>query len=180
MEGKRGPAGPPGATGAQGAPGAKGDQGAPATRLWAVVNVSGTTGRGSGVTGSAKVGTGQYEVVFNRDVTTCSYQATMSVSAGEVVAQAAQPGVPNGVFVGTFTSAGRRRPTGPSTWRCSAELSYSLACASDARRVTFTEYFDGWRLTVGLSISLRRPISLIHWLGLSTALTCLAAFEFVP
>jgi hypothetical protein len=25
---------------------------------------------------------------------------------------------------------------------------YSLAWASDARRVTFTEYFDGWRLTV--------------------------------
>ena len=105
VEGKRGPAGPPGATGAQGAPGAKGDQGAPATRLWAVINVSGTTGRGSGVTGSAKVGTGQYEVVFNRDVTTCSYQATMSVSAGEVIAQPRNL-VPNGVFVGTFTSAG--------------------------------------------------------------------------
>ena len=58
--------------------------------------------------------------------------------------------------------------------------SYSLACASDARRVTFTEYFDGWRLTVGLSISFRRPISLIHWLGLSTALTCLEAFALVP
>ena len=43
VEGKRGPAGPPGATGAQGATGAKGDQGAPATRLWAVINASGTT-----------------------------------------------------------------------------------------------------------------------------------------
>ena len=46
--------------------------------------------------------------------------------------------------------------------------------------MAFTEYFDGWRLTSGLSISLRRSISLIHCLGLSTALTCLAAFEFVP
>jgi hypothetical protein len=108
VEGKRGPAGPPGATGAAGAPGtsgAKGDKGEPATRLWAVINVSGTTGRGSGVTGSAKVGTGQYEVVFNRDVTTCSYQATMSVTQGEVIAQPRSL-VPNGVFVGTYTSAG--------------------------------------------------------------------------
>ena len=39
VEGKRGPAGPPGATGDQGALAAKGDQGAPATRLWAVINV---------------------------------------------------------------------------------------------------------------------------------------------
>ena len=105
VEGKRGPAGPPGATGGMGQPGAKGDKGEPATRLWAVINVSGTTGRGSGVTGSAKVGTGQYEVVFNRDVTTCSYQATLSVTQGEVIAQPRSL-VPNGVFVGTYSSAG--------------------------------------------------------------------------
>src|SRR4051794_26782049 len=108
VEGKRGPAGPPGATGAAGqpgTPGAKGDKGEPATRLWAVINVSGTTGRGSGVTGSAKLATGQYEVVFNRDVTTCSYQATMSVTQGEAVVQPRSL-VPNGVFVGTYTSAG--------------------------------------------------------------------------
>jgi hypothetical protein len=73
--------------------------------VWAVINTSGTTGRGSGVTGSAKTGTGQYEVIFNRDVTTCSYQATMSISPGEVIAQPLSA-VPNGVFVGTYTSAG--------------------------------------------------------------------------
>jgi hypothetical protein len=108
VEGKRGPAGPPGATGAAGqpgTPGAKGDRGEPATRLWAVINVSGTTGRGSGVTGSAKLATGQYEVVFNRDVTACSYQATMSITQGEAVVQP-RTSVPNGVFVGTYTSAG--------------------------------------------------------------------------
>jgi len=104
VEGNRGPAGPPGATGAQGAAGAKGDQGEPATRLWAVINASGTTGRGSGVTGSAKLATGQYEVVFNRDVTGCSYQATMSITQGEAVVQP-RTSVPNGVFVGTYTSA---------------------------------------------------------------------------
>jgi hypothetical protein len=110
VEGKRGPAGPPGAAGAAGqpgTPGAKGDKGEPATRLWAVINVSGTTGRGSGVTGSAKLSgpAGQYEVVFNRDVTACSYQATMSITQGEAVVQP-RTGVPNGVFVGTYTSAG--------------------------------------------------------------------------
>jgi hypothetical protein len=110
VEGKRGPAGPPGAAGAAGqpgTPGAKGDKGEPATRQWAVINVSGTTGRGSGVTGSAKLSgpAGQYEVVFNRDVTACSYQATMSITQGEAVVQP-RTGVPNGVFVGTYTSAG--------------------------------------------------------------------------
>jgi hypothetical protein len=75
-----------------------------ATRLWAVINASGTTGRGSGVTGSAKV-TGGYEVVFNRDVTACSYQVTMSITQGEAVAQP-RSAVPNGVFVGTYSSSG--------------------------------------------------------------------------
>jgi len=69
------------------------------------INASGTTGRGSGVTGSAKLATGQYEVVFNRDVTGCSYQATMSITQGEAVVQP-RTSVPNGVFVGTSTSAG--------------------------------------------------------------------------
>jgi hypothetical protein len=109
VEGKQGAAGPPGATGpagAAGGAGAKGDKGDPATRLWAVINVSGTTARGSGVTGSAKLPiTGQYEVVFNRDVTACSFQATLSTDHGEVYAQP-RSNVPNGVFVATFTSAG--------------------------------------------------------------------------
>ena len=105
VEGKRGPAGPPGATGAQGAPGAKGDQGAPATRLWAVINASGTPARGAGLTASTKLSAGQYEVVFDRDVTACSYQVTMALTTGESIAQP-RSGVPNGVFVGTFSSTG--------------------------------------------------------------------------
>jgi hypothetical protein len=106
VEGKQGTAGPPGATGPAGAQGVQGVQGAPATRLWAVINVSGTTGRGSGVTGSAKLPlTGQYEIVFNRDVTACSFQATLSTDHGEVYAQP-RSGVPNGVFVATSNSSG--------------------------------------------------------------------------
>ncbi len=78
---------------------------APATRLWAIVNASGTTSGGAGLTGSARLSAGLYEVVFDRDVTACSYQATMSLNQGEVVARP-RPGVPNGVQVGTFNSAG--------------------------------------------------------------------------
>jgi hypothetical protein len=108
VEGKQGPVGPPGATGAAGQPGAagaKGDKGDPATRLWVVVTANGTPVRGSGAISSAKTATGRYEVVFNRDVTACSDQATMSISPGEVVAQPLS-GVPSGVFVATYTSAG--------------------------------------------------------------------------
>jgi hypothetical protein len=123
VEGGRGPAGPKGATGATGATGgagAKGDPGAPgqpgqpgqpgepATRLWAVVNAAGATQRQSGSTSSANIGTGQYEVIFNRDVTGCSYQATqgeLSGISGETIVQP-RGGNANGVYVGTATSAG--------------------------------------------------------------------------
>ena len=57
---------------------------------------------------------------------------------------------------------------------------YSPRCASEARSVTFSACFDGFRLTSGLSIVSSRSISLIHCLGFSTALTCLAALLFVP
>jgi Tfp pilus assembly protein FimT len=110
VDGKRGPAGPPGATGAAGAAGAngaKGDKGEPATRLWAVLNADGSLVRGSGVAATSKLGApaGSYEVLFSRDVTTCSYQATQSVIQGETLVQP-RTGKANGVFVGTFTSAG--------------------------------------------------------------------------
>jgi hypothetical protein len=105
VEGKRGPAGPPGATGAPGAAGAKGDQGAPATRLWAIVNASGTPARGAGLTASTRLTTGSYEVVFDRDVSACSYQATISTSAGEVAVRP-RPSVPSGVEVSTFSGTG--------------------------------------------------------------------------
>jgi hypothetical protein len=88
-----------------GPPGPKGDAGAAATRLWAVINSDGTAAQGSGVTSSIRPATGQFDVVFNRDVTTCSYQVTLADVQGETIAQP-QAAVPNGVFVGTFNSAG--------------------------------------------------------------------------
>lgn len=124
VEGGRGPAGPAGARGAAGAqgvagvagakgdPGTNGGQGAPgepATRLWARVNSAGATLSQSGSTSSANLGTaGQYEVIFDRNVSGCSYQATqgeLSGITGEVVVQPRSTNV-NGVFVGTATSAG--------------------------------------------------------------------------
>jgi hypothetical protein len=105
VEGKQGPVGPPGATGATGAPGAKGDKGEPATRLWGVITSGGAPARGSGLTASTKASTGQYEVLFDRDVVDCSYQVTMGTIQGEATVQPLGS-APNGVLVGTFTSGG--------------------------------------------------------------------------
>jgi hypothetical protein len=106
------PAGPPGAqgeTGVKGEKGDKGDPGAPgadATRLWAVINADATTGVNSGVTSSARTSgagvPGAYEVIFDRDVSNCSYQVTLT-ARGEATAQP-RAGNVNGVFVSTFGS----------------------------------------------------------------------------
>jgi hypothetical protein len=113
VQGNPGPRGAPGAPGAPGLPGAqggaggkgdKGDPGEPATRLWAVINAAGGKVRGSGVTSSDNFGTGSYEVIFNRNVTGCSYQATRSDSPGLILVQP-RSDHPNGVFVGVYTPA---------------------------------------------------------------------------
>jgi hypothetical protein len=79
--GPAGPTGPKGATGPAGPTGPKGDKGdpgAPATSLWAVVNGSdGSLARSSGATASSRIVAGQYQVTFNRNVTACSYLATI-------------------------------------------------------------------------------------------------------
>jgi hypothetical protein len=77
--GPQGPAGPQGPQGPQGAQGAQGNAGAPATKLWAVVQGNGTLTRGSGTSGTDEKhgdGTGIYDVIFNQDVSQCSFQAT--------------------------------------------------------------------------------------------------------
>jgi len=74
--GPAGPAGPAGAAGQVGATGATGPTGA-VTNLWAVLNPDGSLARSSAVTSTAKIGTGIYNVVFNRDVDTCVYEATI-------------------------------------------------------------------------------------------------------
>jgi hypothetical protein len=74
-----------------------------------VVNGDGTTARQSGSTSSARLGlAGQYEVIFNRDVSACSYQVTQSNPSGVTGETIAQPrsSDANGVFVATANSAG--------------------------------------------------------------------------
>ena len=89
-------AGPQGAPGPQGP---SGPAGAPATALWAAVNDTGTLVRNKGVASSQRNATGQYQVIFNQDVTGCIYQVTpggptvglsfAEVTAGQLPAVAA-------------------------------------------------------------------------------------------
>jgi hypothetical protein len=102
LQGGQGPAGPPGV------PGLKGDAGEPATRLWAAVDKDGTTMLQSGSTASTKLDIGSYEVLFNRSVTACTYQLTLTNPSGVTGETLAEPraGKANGVFVETANSAG--------------------------------------------------------------------------
>src|SRR5215208_5089144 len=98
-------------TGPQGPKGDKGDPGAPATSLWAVVTGDGSLVRSSGATASSHVSTGQYAVTFNRDVTACSYIATIgnpgiSAPPPGTIVTALRVGTTNAVFVGTRDTAG--------------------------------------------------------------------------
>jgi hypothetical protein len=84
---------------------------AAAKALWAVVADGGSVTRNNGVTGSAHLGPGDFEIAFNRDVTACVYSATLGSTdttdppAGEVgVAQRA--GKTNAVRVVTRDSNG--------------------------------------------------------------------------
>jgi hypothetical protein len=78
---------------------------------WAVVESDGTLQRGSAVS-AAQINTGQYEVVFNRNVRKCAYIGTLGKTDSVSNADAGQIGVVGrdgnvkGVWVQTFDSAG--------------------------------------------------------------------------
>ena len=107
-----GPAGPKGETGTAGTPGAKGEPGAAATTLWAVVASDGTLVRhGTGTISSSEIVPGRYQVIFNREVSGCSYVATLGDTAHGVppigeIGVAAREGNANGVYVETLNSSG--------------------------------------------------------------------------
>jgi hypothetical protein len=83
-----------------------------ACTLFAVVNDNGTLARGFGALSSTKLATGEYEVIFNRNVRDCAYVATIGFSGSEgnspsgEIAVVGRVNKPNGVYVQTFTSAG--------------------------------------------------------------------------
>ena len=93
--GPQGTVGPQGAQGAQGPagasgqPGLKGDPGAPATRLWAVVRSPNPGNpfvvRGSGAVGvtDRTDGNGTLRVRFNRDISGCTYVASVGGTDGD-------------------------------------------------------------------------------------------------
>jgi hypothetical protein len=118
---QRGPEGPvgkgtPGATGSPGIPGASGatgPAGVSATSLWAVVDKTGALLRGSHAVSARAVAAG-YEVVFDRDVSKCSYEATLGATSAEVGEVGVGPRAGNvaGVFVYTASSTGSEEAHG--------------------------------------------------------------------
>ncbi|MFC8850388.1 MULTISPECIES: hypothetical protein [unclassified Micromonospora] len=80
--------------------------------FFAVVNSNGALVRGFGVFSSLRLGVGTYQVVFSHDLTGSAYIGTIGLpgsvgaSPSGEIAVVGRAGVPNGVFVQTFTSAG--------------------------------------------------------------------------
>jgi hypothetical protein len=79
---------------------------------FAVVNGDGTLARGGGAASATKLGTGQYQVLFKRDVKKGAFLATIGLSAdagasppGEIIVNL-RAGTENGVFVQTSNSTG--------------------------------------------------------------------------
>lgn len=81
--------------------------------LSATVDSNGTIVRGAGATGGSYVGTGTYEVDFDRDVSGCTYASTVGPSdSGSAQGQsdvAPRSGTADGVLVETLDSAGNSK-----------------------------------------------------------------------
>lgn len=101
-------------TGAQLAPGSVGGANLTADLanqlpLWAVLNPGATIVRGRGAVSAEQLSTGNYRVVFERDVSRCSFTATHNLSVGFVYAYG-NPSDPNVVRVTTSTYANPATP----------------------------------------------------------------------
>lgn len=79
---------------------------------FAVVEANGALARGFGVVSAARLAAGQYQVVFNHDVTGSAFVASLGLSgslgvgpSGEITV-VGRYGVANGVFVATLDSSG--------------------------------------------------------------------------
>lgn len=84
-----------------------------ACTLFAVVNADGSLARDFRAVSSQRFARGQYEVVFNRNVSRCAYVATIGDSGDDVIpppgeiAVAGRFGNDNAVFIATYDSDGR-------------------------------------------------------------------------
>ncbi|WP_229399542.1 hypothetical protein [Micromonospora okii] len=80
--------------------------------LFAVVDAGGALVRGFGAVSATRLGVGVYQVVFNHDLTQSAFVGTIGLpgsvgaSPSGEIAVVGRAGVPNGIFVQTFTSAG--------------------------------------------------------------------------
>ena len=84
-----------------------------ACTLFAVVNARGDLDRDFRAVSSRRFSTGQYEVVFNRNVSRCAYIATIGDPGDDripppgEIAVAGRSGDDNAVFIATYDSDGR-------------------------------------------------------------------------
>jgi hypothetical protein len=88
------------------------DSDAGASTVYAVVNADGTLARGFRAASAQRLGLGNYEVVFKRDVTNAAYVASIGLAGsigaanpGEITV-VGRNGNAKGVFVTTHSSAG--------------------------------------------------------------------------
>jgi hypothetical protein len=83
-----------------------------AARVFAVVNANATLLRGKGVTSTAHLGPGVYDIRFARDISACAWTGTVgfgtfSASTGPAqITITGRSGTNNGLFVTTFNGAG--------------------------------------------------------------------------
>ena len=81
-------------------------------RVFAVVNANATLLRGKGVTSTAHLGTGVYDIRFSRNLSSCAWTGTVGFGTFGGSTGAAQititgrAGTNNGLFVTTFDGAG--------------------------------------------------------------------------
>jgi hypothetical protein len=104
--GNAGPAGPAGPQGPQGTAGAD------ATDLWAMIASDGSLTRGKGVSSEFRGSLGHYDVIFNQDVSGCSYSATLgqdfsfASSRGQTAVALTPAGANHQVAIETYDSSG--------------------------------------------------------------------------
>jgi hypothetical protein len=101
-----GPQGPPGRQGDQGPKGDPGEKGDPAATLWAMVDWDGRLIHGSGVTGAQRLGTGTYQVDFNRNVSGCAQLGTVISATPFQISYVGVSGQPQSIMASLGSAAG--------------------------------------------------------------------------